>query len=181
MTGDGASSEESTSVGSFLDRAITGFLLIDNSLTITAANDTSAGLLDIDGDPVGSDLATIDPIVGPEVAEIVVDPEGTNLEAIMPELENIQEQMGALGGAGGGQSDVGGSSGGLFDGVKSALGLGGGGSSDDDYADRAESARQLAGEYGRELQSHLESKDRWAEICAVAAAEADDADADASE
>ena len=73
MTGDGASSGESTSVGSFLDRAITGFLLIDNSLTITAANDTSAGLLDIDGDPVGSDLATIDPIVGPELAEIVDD------------------------------------------------------------------------------------------------------------
>jgi hypothetical protein len=114
---------------------------------------------------------TIDDPDDPEVAELVVDPAATNLEAIMPELENIQEQMGALGGAGGGQSDVGGSSGGLFDGVKSALGLGGGGSSDDDYAERAESARRLAGEYGSELQSHLESKGRWAEICAVAAAE----------
>jgi hypothetical protein len=96
----------------------------------------------------------------------------------MPELENIQEQMGALGGAGGGKSDVGGSGGSFFDGVKSALGLGGGGSSDEDYAARAETARELAGEYGRELQNHLEAKGRWEEVCAIAAAE--DAGADAS-
>jgi len=122
---------------------------------------------------------TIDDPDNPDVASIVVDREATNLDAIMPELENIQEQMGALGGAGGGKSDVGGSSGGLFDGVKSALGLGGGGSSStDDYAERAESARQLAGEYGSELQSHLEAKGRWEEICAVAAAKGGDADTD---
>jgi hypothetical protein len=125
---------------------------------------------------------TIDDPEDPEAATVVVDREATNLEAIMPELENIQEQMGALGGAGGGQSDVGGSSGSLFDGVKSALGLGGGGGSGgDDYAERAESARQLAGEYGGELQSQLESKGRWAEICAVAAAEGGDADTEAGE
>jgi len=105
----------------------------------------------------------------PEGASIVVDREATNLEAIMPELENIQEQMNALGGAGGGKSDVGGSKGGLFDGVKSALGLGGG-ASGTDYEARAETARELAGEYGRALQSHLESKGRWEEICALAAA-----------
>ncbi|WP_227131367.1 DUF5799 family protein [Halorubellus salinus] len=114
---------------------------------------------------------TIDDPDDPEAASIVVDRDATNLEAIMPELENIQEQMGALGGAGGGKSDVGGSGGSFFDGVKSALGLGGGGSSDEDYAARAETARELAGEYGRELQNHLEAKGRWEEVCAVAAAE----------
>jgi hypothetical protein len=120
---------------------------------------------------------TIDDPENPETASIVVDRDATNLEAIMPELENIQEQMGALGGAGGGQSDVGGSSGSLFDGVKSALGLGGGGSGDEDYAARAETARELAGEYGRELQNHLEAKGRWEEVCAIAAAEDTGADA----
>ncbi|MFC6953077.1 DUF5799 family protein [Halorubellus litoreus] len=114
---------------------------------------------------------TIDDPENPDGASIVVDRDATNLEAIMPELENIQEQMGALGGAGGGKSDVGGNKGSLFDGVKSALGLGGGGSSDEDYAARAETARELAGEYGRELQNHLEAKGRWEEVCAIAAAE----------
>ncbi|WP_205254302.1 DUF5799 family protein [Halorubellus sp. JP-L1] len=113
---------------------------------------------------------TIDEPSDPAAASIVVDREATNLEAIMPELENIQEQMNALGGAGGGQSDVGGQKGGLFDGVKSALGIGGGGSSGTDHDARAQTARELAGEYGRELQSHLESKGRWEEICAIAAA-----------
>ncbi|WP_323677213.1 DUF5799 family protein [Halorubellus sp. PRR65] len=117
---------------------------------------------------------TIDDPESPGSASIVVDRDETNLEAIMPELENIQEQMGALGGAGGGKSDVGGrgdAGGGFFDAVMRALGMGDDGSSDDDHAARAETARELAGEYGRELQSHLESKGRWEEVCAIAAAE----------
>lgn len=121
---------------------------------------------------------TIDGPEDPASASIVVDPDATNLEAIMPELENIQEQMGALGGAGGGQSDVGGSSGGgFFDGVKNALGLGGG-SGSTDYAERAAAAEALANEYGQELQSHLEGKGRWGEVCTIAAAEPDGSDAD---
>jgi hypothetical protein len=115
---------------------------------------------------------TIEDAEDPDAARIVVDRDATNLEAIMPELENIQEQMQAMGGAGGGQSGGSGSKGSLFDGVKSALGLGGGGGKGaDEYAARAETAAELAGEYGRELQKHLESQGRWAEICAIAAAE----------
>ena len=67
MTGDRVSAEWSKRVGSFLDRAITGFLLIDGSSTITGANETSIRLLDIDDSPVGSDLEAVDPIIGSEL------------------------------------------------------------------------------------------------------------------
>lgn len=124
---------------------------------------------------------TIEEPEDPSAARVVVDPEATNLEAIMPELENIQEQMGALGGAGGGESDVGGDGGGgFFDGVKRALGLGED-SVSTDYGQRAAAAESLANEYGQELQSHLEGKGRWEEVCAIAAAESDGGEADGSE
>jgi hypothetical protein len=114
---------------------------------------------------------TIEDADDPAAAQLVVDEDATNLAAIMPELENIQAQMGALGGAGAGKSDVGGGGGGgsFFDGVKNALGIGGDGGSDDDYAERSAAARSLANEYASELQSHLEAKGRWTEICELAA------------
>lgn len=116
---------------------------------------------------------TIENPADPDDATVVVDRDATNLDAIMPELENIQQQMGALGGAGGGQSDVGGDKGGgFFDGVKSALGMGGD-DAEPDYEERAAAARSLANEYGTELHSHLAEKGRWADVCAVAAAEQD--------
>ncbi|MFD1600097.1 bacterio-opsin activator domain-containing protein [Halobellus rarus] len=71
MSGDDDGTGRSMSVGSFLDRAVTGFLLIDESSTVTAANESGVRLLDIDGDPVGTDLKAVDPIVGPELAETV--------------------------------------------------------------------------------------------------------------
>lgn len=103
----------------------------------------------------------------PADARIVANTE--KVATIVPELDDINAQMQAMGGApGGGSRDRGSGGSGIVDSVKSALGMGGGG---DDEADqeRIDAASELAGRYGEELQAHLESKGRWEEICAVAA------------
>ncbi|WP_435346987.1 DUF5799 family protein [Haloarchaeobius sp. HRN-SO-5] len=102
----------------------------------------------------------------PEDARIVANDE--KVASIVPELENIRSQMQAMGGAPGGGGDDGGRGGGLFDSVKSALGMGGG---TDEAAEqeRIEAASDLANRYGEALQAHLKSKGRWEEVCAVAA------------
>jgi hypothetical protein len=92
----------------------------------------------------------------PEQARIVAD--NSKIEQVMPELENIRDQMNSVaGGAGGGGG--GGGGGGVFDSVKDALGLGGGGDGVDD--DRLEAASRLAQEYASELQQRLESQGKW--------------------
>ncbi|PSQ50489.1 hypothetical protein BRD15_01640, partial [Halobacteriales archaeon SW_6_65_15] len=57
-----------------------------------------------------------------EQARVVADT--SKVEQVMPELENVRNQMNAMGGAGGGGGQSGG--GGIFGSVKDALGLGGG-------------------------------------------------------
>jgi len=102
----------------------------------------------------------------PDRARIVADT--SKLDAVMPELENIRKQMGGVPGApGGGQDRSGGSDGGLFDGIKNALGLDGDGESSDD--ERKEAAADLAQEYATALQEHLEEKGRWDEVRALEA------------
>ena len=110
----------------------------------------------------------------PADARIVANTE--KVATIVPELDDINAQMQAMGGApGGGSGDRGSGGGGIVDSVKSALGMGGGGGDDEPDQERIDAASELAGRYGEELQSHLESKGRWEEICAVAArAPADD-------
>ncbi|AUX09579.1 hypothetical protein AArcSl_1954 [Halalkaliarchaeum desulfuricum] len=93
----------------------------------------------------------------PERARIVANTE--KLPSIMPELDNIQDQMAAMGGGAGGGS---GGSGGLFDGIKSALGLGGGTGGVDE--ERLKAAEQLTQEYADELQALLEEKGRWEQV-----------------
>ncbi|SEO81648.1 hypothetical protein SAMN04487948_105301 [Halogranum amylolyticum] len=100
-----------------------------------------------------------------ERARIVADTE--KLPQIMPELENIRSQMGAMGGApkepsGGGGSGATGS-GGLFGSIKRAFGLGGGGGSGGD-AERLEAAERLTQEYADALQQHLESNGKWNQV-----------------
>ncbi|MFW5924513.1 MAG: DUF5799 family protein [Halanaeroarchaeum sp.] len=99
----------------------------------------------------------------PDRARIVAD--ASNLDAILPELENIRTQMGGVPGAPGGERDRS-KDGGLFDGIKNALGLGGGGNSD---GERREAAADLAQEYASALQEHLEEKGRWDEVRRIAA------------
>lgn len=93
----------------------------------------------------------------PERARLVADTE--KLPGIMPELDNLREQMSAMGGASGG--DRSGGSGGLFGGIKRALGLGG-----DDGVDeeRLAAAERLTQEYAEALQSRLESNGRWEQV-----------------
>ena len=93
-----------------------------------------------------------------EQARIVADT--AKIEQVMPELENIRNQMNSVAGGGGGAGGGGaGGGGGVFDSVKDALGLGGGGDGVDD--DRLEAASRLAQEYASELQQRLESQGKW--------------------
>lgn len=73
---------------------------------------------------------------------------------IIPELDRINQQMGAQPGA----PDLDG--GGLVDSIKSSLGLGGG--SADEETIRA--AERLAADYATELESHLRETGKWARV-----------------
>ncbi|MFC6717735.1 DUF5799 family protein [Natrialbaceae archaeon GCM10025810] len=105
----------------------------------------------------------------PERARIVANTE--KVEQILPELENIRSQVGAMGGAPGPQGGGGssGSGGGLFSSLKNALGMGGGlgsgGPSDEERA----AAESLAQEYAEELQAHLEASGKWESVRKTAA------------
>jgi hypothetical protein len=94
-----------------------------------------------------------------EQARVVADT--SKVEQVMPELENVRNQMNAMGGAGGGGGQSGG--GGIFGSVKDALGLGGGGGSGVDQ-NRLDAATRLAEEYAGELQQRLESQGKWAQV-----------------
>jgi hypothetical protein len=99
----------------------------------------------------------------PERARIVADT--SKLPSVMPELERVRSQVSSMGGGGGGGgSSPSSSGGGLFDSVKSALGLGGGASDA-----RLEAAESLVQEYADQLQAHLESKNKWEQVRTTAA------------
>jgi hypothetical protein len=102
----------------------------------------------------------------PERARIVANTE--KLPQVMPELDNIKQQMNAMGGAGGGKSDDSGGSGGLFGSIKSAFGLGGGGGGGSDQQKLA-AAEELTQEYADALQQRLESTGKWEQVRATAA------------
>ncbi|MFB6155168.1 MAG: DUF5799 family protein [Haloferacaceae archaeon] len=98
----------------------------------------------------------------PERARIVANTE--KLPSIMPELDNLGNPMGGMGGAGREKSG----SGGLFGSVKDALGLGGGSGGVDQQ--RLEEAEQLTQEYADALQQHLEENGKWETVRERAAA-----------
>jgi len=98
----------------------------------------------------------------PEAARIVADT--SSLEHVLPEMDNVDQQMGAMGGGGGGSS--GGS--GVVGGIKDALGIGGG---DDDNEELAAESRELAQAYADKLQAHLEGEGRFEEVRRAAASE----------
>jgi hypothetical protein len=93
----------------------------------------------------------------PERARIVANTE--KLPQIMPELENVRSQMSQVGGAPG--DDAGSDAGGIVDSLKGALGLGSTGGVDED---RVEAAEKLTQAYADELQTHLESKNKWEQV-----------------
>ena len=95
----------------------------------------------------------------PENARIVANT--GKVESIVPELENIDQRTG-MAAQGGGS----GSSGGLLDGVKNALGLGGSGGGVD--REQLAAAEEMAQLYAGDLQDKLQSRGKWDEICDLA-------------
>ena len=90
-----------------------------------------------------------------EEARLVADT--SKLPQIMPELEKIDAQVQAAGGAGGVSGSGGG---GVLDSIKSALGLGGGGGKDENL----QAAESLVEEYANRLQERLENQGKWASV-----------------
>ncbi|MFW6003465.1 MAG: DUF5799 family protein [Halanaeroarchaeum sp.] len=105
----------------------------------------------------------------PERARIVANTDG--LDAILPELDEIERQMGAMGG--GGDRDGGTAGGGVLESITSALGLGDGDGSDDDHAAQRAEATELVEAYAAQLQDHLEANGRWESIREMAASSDD--------
>ncbi|WP_435095015.1 DUF5799 family protein [Halorubrum sp. N11] len=97
----------------------------------------------------------------PADARIVADT--SSLPAIMPELENVRSQVAAMGGGPGDTGGSGGSGGGLVGSIKSALGLGGGGS-DGPSDEEIDDAERLVQEYADELQARLEEVGKWEQV-----------------
>jgi len=97
----------------------------------------------------------------PESARLVANT--SKVESVVPELERVEQATGMA--AGGGRPDD--DSGGILDGVKDALGLGG-----DDGIDREQlaAAEEMAQMYAGDLQEKLESKGKWEEVCVLARA-----------
>lgn len=98
----------------------------------------------------------------PERARIVADT--SKLPQIMPEMDNISKQMGAM--AGGGDpsaSSKDGVFGGILSDIKDVITGGGGGGGQD--KEKLAAAEQLAQEYADELQTHLERKGRFEQVC----------------
>jgi len=100
----------------------------------------------------------------PETAEMVANTE--KLDQILPELDKVEQGMGAAGPGGGGGGDSGG---GILDTISNLLSGSGGGSGGVD-AERRDAATALTGEYATELQKYLEKQGRWVDICESAAA-----------
>lgn len=98
----------------------------------------------------------------PERARMVADT--SKLEHVMPELDAVDAGMGQAPGSGGVSGGTGGS---ILDGIRDALGMGGDGADEE----REAAAAALAQEYAAELQAHLESSGRWAQIREAAARE----------
>jgi len=98
----------------------------------------------------------------PDRARIVADT--SKVETILPELENIEQQRGmaSAGNAGGGDSG-----GGLFDGIKDTLGLGGSGPDREQLA----AAEEMAQMYADDLQAKLESTGKWERVLETARSE----------
>ncbi|PSP72854.1 hypothetical protein BRC86_11320 [Halobacteriales archaeon QS_3_64_16] len=100
-----------------------------------------------------------------ERAQLVANTE--KLPAVIPELDRISSQAGAMGAGGEGAGGAGGGGGGgVLGSLRNALGLGSGGGGADD--ETIEAADRLAQEYASELQRRLKDRGKWAEIRAIA-------------
>jgi hypothetical protein len=92
----------------------------------------------------------------PDAARIVADTE--KLEGMMPHIEEASKRQRSMAG---GSPESGSDGGGVFDTVKSALGLGNG---QGDQEAKLAAAERLVQEYADELQSHLEANGKWEQV-----------------
>jgi hypothetical protein len=113
---------------------------------------------------------------GSDDARIVANTD--NLPQMMPELENIRNQMPGGGGGRGGSRGGGGGGGGLFGNIKDALGLDG---SDDVDEARLAEARELTQEYAEKFQQHLEKRNKWERVQELAKSDGEPSPAGGSE
>ncbi|WP_435063277.1 DUF5799 family protein [Halobaculum sp. EA56] len=95
----------------------------------------------------------------PENARIVADT--SKLPQIMPELDKVSRQMGAMAGGGDPEGNSSGVFGGVVDDIKDALFGGAGGGPD---KEKLEAAERLTQEYADELQRHLEGKGKFEQV-----------------
>lgn len=99
----------------------------------------------------------------PDSARLVADTD--KLQAVIPELGKIQEEMG-----GAPRPPSGSSGGGLFGRLRQYLGgLTSDPSPEGTSDEQLEAARALADDYAVELQAYLEEQGRWADVCSLAA------------
>jgi len=96
----------------------------------------------------------------PESARLVANT--SKVESIVPELERVDQAAGMAAGGERPSDD----SGGILDGVKDALGLGGGGGGVD--REQLAAAEEMAQLYAGDLQESLEAKGKWEEVCVLA-------------
>ena len=140
----------------WLDRVVSDRMAVDREFTnrVNASRFSSQqwGLI-----MTAAEFEIRDP-ESPETARLVADT--SKLPQIMPELEKIDSQVQAAGGAGGVSGSGGG---GVLDSIRSALGLGGG--SDEEL----QAAEALVEEYANRLQERLENQGKWASVCEQAA------------
>lgn len=100
----------------------------------------------------------------PDRARLVADTD--HLSAIVPELDEIQRQMGQ---AAGQQRSSPSNEGGLLGRFRKLFGGDGSGGADASDEEQLSNAEVLVEEYTRELQRHLEEQGRWEEIRNAAA------------
>jgi hypothetical protein len=102
----------------------------------------------------------------PERARLVADT--SKLAAVLPELERMEGAggMGGMAGAGGGRGGSSSSdgSGGLFDGVKEALGLG----KNETDREQLAAAEEMAQMYADDLEEELQAREKWEMIVTMA-------------
>jgi len=103
----------------------------------------------------------------PEAARIVADT--SSLQHVLPEMDDVDQQMRPGGGGGGPGGSSAGS--GVVGGIKDALGIGsdGGSGGGDDHEELAAESRELAQAYADELQAFLEDEGRFDEVRRAAA------------
>ncbi len=111
----------------------------------------------------------------PETARLVADT--SQVEQVVPELDDIEQSMGAMGPGGTGGADSGS---GIIGSVMDALGMGDDGSDTDAVVREAD---QLTAEYASLLQDRLENEGKWEQVRSLAAGESppDDAGRSATE